>query len=232
MASEGGPGALPDPANNEAWEAGDEFFLVVEVAGATRRNTGFNRVQLQGTLEQEDENAPLTIAWEEVRAEPDEWDGAPTGASFVDLGVFQVFAGAPLTAYAFDSEFPGLGKWLITLAAWLFAISTMISWSYYGEQGMIYIAGEKLVLPYKLAFLALVIVAAVWVTDTDDMESLMDLGTGAMLWANMPIVILMGFIAVRELDSYFKRLKAGEFKPHKAPRITDVVSGEDVEKKE
>ncbi len=39
----------------------------------------------------------------------------------------------------------------------------------------------------------------------------MDLGTGAMLWANMPIVLLMGFIAVRELDTYFKRLKAGEF---------------------
>ncbi len=232
VASEAGPEALPDPKNKAAWEAGDEFFLVVEVAGATRRDTGFNRVQLQGTLEQADENAPLTIAWEEVRAEPDEWDGAPTGASFVDLGVFQVFAGAPLTAYAFDSEFPGLGKWLVTLAAWLFAISTMISWSYYGEQGMIYMLGKRSVLPYKLIFLILVIVAAVWVTDTSDMESLMDLGTGAMLWANMPIVLLLGFIAVRELDRYFKRLKAGEFHPHKAPPFTDVVSGDDVEKKD
>ena len=125
--------------------------------------------------------------------------------------VFFSYKGATLTAKAFDSVTEGLGKWLVTLAAWLFAISTMISWGYYGEQGVVYIGGQWLVLPYKLAFLALIIVAAVWVTDTEDMEALMDLGTGAMLWANMPIVLLMGFIAVRELDRYFKRLKDGEF---------------------
>ncbi|MHC4211495.1 MAG: alanine:cation symporter family protein, partial [Planctomycetota bacterium] len=86
------------------------------------------------------------------------------------------------------------------------------------------------VLLYKLVFLFLVIVAAVWVTDTEDMEALMDLGTGAMLWANMPIVLLMGYVAVREGDRYFKRFKAGEFRPHEAPPFTEVVSGEDVEK--
>ncbi|MHC4080455.1 MAG: alanine:cation symporter family protein, partial [Planctomycetota bacterium] len=140
-----------------------------------------------------------------------------------------IFDGAPLTAYAFDVEFPGLGKWLVTFAAWLFAISTMISWSYYGEQGMIYMLGQRSVLLYKLVFLFLVIVAAVWVTDTEDMEALMDLGTGAMLWANMPIVLLMGHVAVKEGNRYFERLRAGEFHPHEAPPFTEVVSGEDVE---
>ena len=41
--------------------------------------------------------------------------------------------GATLTARAFDKVTPGLGKWLVTVASWLFAISTMISWSYYGS---------------------------------------------------------------------------------------------------
>ena len=54
----------------------------------------------------------------------------------------------------------GLGKWLVTLAAWLFAISTMISWSYYGEQGMVYLAGERSVTPYKYFYCLLIIVAA------------------------------------------------------------------------
>ncbi len=224
--------ALPAPANKEAWEAGDAIFLVAEIEGATRKKRGFNRMQLRAAIAQE-EGGPLTIEWEDLDPhDRADWEGAITGAALVDPGVHQTFDGAPLTAFAFDQAYPGLGMWLVTFAAWLFAISTMISWSYYGEQGMVYMLGQKSVLPYKLLFLALVIVAAVWVTDTDDMEDLMDLGTGAMLWANMPIVILMGFIAVRELDSYFKRFKAGEFKPHKAPRITDVVSGEDVEKKE
>jgi AGCS family alanine or glycine:cation symporter len=226
----GGVEDLPAPENKEQWEPGDEIYFVVELAGATHADTSFNRVQLAGILEQTDRDAPLVIAWDDLVAEPDDWEGTPTGASFVSNGVFQIFDGAPLTAYAFDLEFPGLGKWLVTFAAWLFAISTMISWSYYGEQGMIYMAGTRSVLSYKLVFLILVIVAAVWVTDTEDMEALMDLGTGAMLWANMPIVLLMGFIAVREGNRYFQRLKDGEFHPHAAPPFTDVVSGEDVEK--
>ena len=225
----GGVEDLPAPQNKDKWQAGDEIHFVVEIAGATRADTSFNRVQLKGIIEQADRDSPLVITWDDVTADPSDWEGTPTGASLVSNGVFQIFDGAPLTAYAFDLEFPGLGKWLVTFAAWLFAISTMISWSYYGEQGMIYMLGQRSVLLYKLVFLFLVIVAAVWVTDTEDMEALMDLGTGAMLWANMPIVLLMGYVAVREGDRYFQRLKAGEFHPHKAPPFTEVVSGEDVE---
>jgi AGCS family alanine or glycine:cation symporter len=226
----GGVEALPAPENKPQWQAGDEIYFVVEIAGATRRDSGFNRVELRGTIEQADRDSPLDITWEEVPDPAIEWEGTPIGARLVSNGVFQTFDGAPLTAFAFDLEFPGLGKWLVTLAAWLFAVSTMISWSYYGEQGMIYMLGQRSVLLYKLVFLFLVVVAAVWVTDTEDMEALMDLGTGAMLWANMPIVLLMGYVAVREGDRYFKRLKSGEFHPHAAPPFTEVVSGEDVEK--
>jgi AGCS family alanine or glycine:cation symporter len=228
----GGVEALPHPENEDAWRAGDEVYLIAEIDGATNRDTGFNRAEVKGMIEQHERNGPLTIAWDNLTVGPDDWKGTPTGAHLVSKGVFQIFDGAPLTAYAFDLEFPGLGKWLVTLAAWLFAVSTMISWSYYGEQGMIYMLGGRSVLPYKLVYLFLVIVAAVWVTDTKDMEALMDLGTGAMLWANMPIVLLMGYVAVREIDRYFKRLRAGEFPTRGTPRFTDVVSGEDVEKEE
>ena len=84
---------------------------------------------------------------------PEDTEVAP-GSVFFD------YKGATLTAKAFDTVTPGLGKWLVTLAAWLFAISTMISWSYYGEQGMVYLAGQKSVTPYKYAYCLLIIVAA------------------------------------------------------------------------
>ena len=144
-------------------------------------------------------------------------------------GMWRDYSGASLTAHAFDREFPGLGKILLPIAAWLFAISTMISWSYYGEQGMIYMLGQRSVLWYKLVYLAAIIFAAVWIADTRDMENLMDLGTGAMLWSNIPIVVCLGFLAVRCLGDYDRRLKAGEFRPHDAPPLEDVVSGKDVE---
>jgi AGCS family alanine or glycine:cation symporter len=223
---------LPAPENQEAWKHKDEFHLVVQVEGGTRSDTGFNRFQLKGKIvrtDPDDTKSPLVVHWDGVEIKPDDFNGTPGIATLVDDGVFQIFEGAPLTAFAFDRQFPGLGMWLVTLAAWLFAISTMISWSYYGEQGMVYMLGQWSVLPYKLCFLALVVIGAVWIKDAKDMEGLMDLGTGAMLWANMPIVILMGFIAVRQLDKYFARLKAGEFPRHAAPKITDVVDGKDVE---
>ncbi len=229
LVTAGGVEDLPAPEIKKEWKAGDKIHFVVEIEGATRTDTSFNRVQLEGKIEQADKDSPLVIAWKDVTVDEDDWEGEPTGARLVSDGVYQTFDGAPLTAYAFDLEFPGWGMAMVTLAAWLFAISTMISWSYYGEQGMIYMLGQRSVLPYKLVFLALVIVAAVWVTDTKDMEALMDLGTGAMLWANMPIVLLMGYVAVKEGDRYFQRLKAGEFPRHQAPPFTEVVSREDVE---
>ena len=111
----------------------------------------------------------------------------------------------------------------------LFAISTMISWSYYGEQGMVYMVGQKGVLPYKLVFLLAAIYAAGFITDTDDMIALMDLGTGAMLWANIPIVLFLGHRAVKCEHSYFKRFAAGEFKRRDASKSDDVLSWKDEE---
>ena len=103
----------------------------------------------------------------------------------------------------------------MTLAAWLFAISTIISWSYYGEQGMVYMSGRASVLPYKFLYLAGTVYAAVGIEDTGQMELLIDLGMGAMLWSNIPIVVLLGFLAVRCLSDYQRKLAAGEFPVHR-----------------
>jgi AGCS family alanine or glycine:cation symporter len=214
------PQAIPEAgASDPRWEAMRDVFIVVQ--GDEPDDTGFSRYRLEGEASSSD--GTVTVEWGTLAmAEP------PTLVP--GTGLFERFEGAQLTAFAFDRQFPGLGKWLVTIAAWLFAISTMISWSYYGEQGMIYMTGRIGVLPYKLCFLAFAIIAAVFIPNASVMEPLMDLGTGAMLWANMPIVLMMAFIAVRELDRYFKRFKAGEFHPHETPSFTDVVSGHDVEK--
>jgi len=144
-------------------------------------------------------------------------------------GVYRDYAGATLTGYAFDRDFPGLGKYLVTLAAWLFALSTMISWSYYGEQAVIYMAGKRWVLLYKILFLGLAIVGAVLVKTNKELGDLADFGTGWMLWANMLIVLSMGYLAVNKLRDYFERLKSGSFHPHYAPPMAEVIDGKDVE---
>ncbi len=145
--------------------------------------------------------------------------------------IFFDYKGATLTAKAFDNVTEGLGKWLVTLAAWLFAISTMISWSYYGEQGMVYLLGQRSVTPYKYVYCALIIVAAIpqLVSTEAELDALTSLGTGLMLLANIPIMLIFGHQAMKAYHQYMGKLKAGEFHPHAAPKITDVISGEDVQ---
>ena len=125
---------------------------------------------------------------------------------------------------------PGLGTWLVLLASWLFAISTMISWSYYGEQGVIYLFGERAVLIYKLIYCLLIIVACTDIVNPDtELDNLTGLGTGVMLFANIPIMLIFGYQAMNAYHSYMGKLKRGEFHPHAAPKIVDVVEGKDVE---
>jgi alanine or glycine:cation symporter, AGCS family len=124
-----------------------------------------------------------------------------------------------------------MGRWMVTMAAWLFAISTMISWSYYGEQGMVFLFGNKSVFPYKIAYCFFIVIATIPAlinTDTE-LDNITALGTGIMLWANIPIMLIFGKIAMDSWRNYMKKLRAGEFHPHEAPSITDVVEGKDIE---
>jgi AGCS family alanine or glycine:cation symporter len=145
--------------------------------------------------------------------------------------MYRTYVGATLTAKAFDSVSPGLGKWLVSIAAWLFAISTMISWSYYGEQGMVYLAGEKSVLGYKLVFCLLIIVATLGIIKTDaDLDNVTGVGTAVMLFANIPICWFFGYQAMRAYKDYIARLKSGRMGPdHPPPQLDDLLSGRDVQ---
>ncbi len=191
--------------NRFHWENLGAVFVIVNGDDNTDTGTRLHAVDGKATLN--DARDRMEIRWGTLasRNEPVFEESS---------GLYRRYEGANLTAHAFDRQFPGLGKWLVTAAAWLFAISTIISWSYYGEQGVIYMVGNRGVLPYKFVYLLGTIYAAAFINETKHMIALMDLGTGAMLWSNIPIVLALGFLAVRSLNDYGRRLKAGEFKRH------------------
>ncbi len=206
----------------DQWSHGDKLFVLAEAQGMTHRSTGSNRFKITGVIdevpdpEHPDAAVTLVISWGDVELKSSDWDGIPGDIRILEVegggaGIYREYEGAQLTAFAFDRAFEGLGKWLVTLAAWLFAISTMISWSYYGEKGVAFLVGARGVLPYKIAFLLLAIVGAAMIENTDQMMLLADLGTGSMLVVNIPIVLALGYIAVASLREYDRKLKAGEF---------------------
>jgi AGCS family alanine or glycine:cation symporter len=145
-------------------------------------------------------------------------------------GFYRDHVGATLTAKAFDTVWPGLGKWLISIASWLFAISTIIAWGYYGEQGVVHIFGDRGVMPYRLVYVSLTFVATLGhITNSTDLDNLTGIGLGVIIYANLPILWIFGFQAMRAYKDYVTRLKDGRMGPdHPPPSIDDLLSGRDV----
>ena len=146
---------------------------------------------------------------------------------FRDAGAFQSYAGAGLTALAFSQTHDWLGKWLVTMAVWMFALSTIISQGYYGEQGIVYLFGQRAVLGYKLLYCFATFVATLGFMRTDrELDAITTTGTGLVLLASLPITVIFGHKAIAAYRIYVAKLKAGEFDTdyHKA-RLVDVISG-------
>jgi len=210
--------SITAPSRNEQWQDGESVFVIVEahdnVQTANQLHKIFGTVQVSA-------DGP-TISWSALKS-----DVRPV---LQDPALYSDYKGATLTAKAFDSAVDGLGKWLVTLAAWLFAISTMISWSYYGEQGVVYLTGGRFMMTYKLTYCLLIIVATTGMIRTDqELDNLTGIGTGVMLLANVPIMWIFGSQAMRAYKDYIGRLKSGQLgKGHEPPSIEDLISGKDV----
>ncbi|MFG0258109.1 MAG: alanine/glycine:cation symporter family protein [Phycisphaerales bacterium JB043] len=198
------------------WSEDDAIFVMTEY-GAIQDNTNDDRNKVMGAMQDDG-----TVVWDPVVNE--------TAPVLVSNDIYKDYLSAALTSHAFDRAIPGFGTWMILLASWLFAISTMISWSYYGEQGVVFLFGDGAVLGYKVVYCLLIMVSTLGFIQTEtELDNLTTLGTGVMLVANIPIMLIFGAQVMREFNTYFKRLKAGEFKAHDAPSITDVIEGKDVE---
>ncbi len=120
--------------------------------------------------------------------------------------------GITMTATAFATVFPWFPKVLMGIAV-LFAFSTMISWSYYGERSWIYLFGNRSLIGYQLIFLAFTFGGVIF-QNADVVLNFGDLMILGMAFPNiMGVVMLAGFIKA-DLDRYFARLAAGEFPIH------------------
>jgi len=204
-----------------AWSGGERVFTILR--SAPNEQTGNDLHRLGGTIEIAAAGGPV-IHWNTLQSVE-----AP---QMTDHGIYVSYVGAALTAVAFDSVLPGLGRWVVTLAVWLFAISTMISYSYYAEQGIVYLAGERWVAPFKYVYCSLAIVSTLGFLKSDaQLDNLSGLGTGLMLFVNIPIMWFMGHRATRAYRDYMARLDSGQMGAgHLPPALRDVISGHDVDK--
>ena len=135
-----------------------------------------------------------------------------TGIVVVITGAYTTegVEGVEMTSAAFDTVIPGF-KYVLSFAVFLFAFSTMISWSYYGERCWTYLFGTGSSMAYKIMFLVFVVLGSVL-----NLGSVITFSDLMVLGMAFPNILGMYFLSgkVKSMfDDYWKRLQTGEMKP-------------------
>ncbi|MCA8888306.1 MAG: alanine:cation symporter family protein, partial [Parvularculaceae bacterium] len=122
--------------------------------------------------------------------------------------------GPPITIAAFEAALPGIGGHVVTISLALFAFTTVLGWSYYGERCAEYLFSEKAVLPYRILYVGVVLAAALVLYTGDNMDALIntiwlatDTLTGLMAAPNLVALLGLSPLVFRMTREYFEREK-------------------------
>ncbi|AWH77966.1 alanine/glycine:cation symporter family protein [Clostridioides difficile] len=132
-----------------------------------------------------------------------------TGFSLVISGVWcSDLNGAVMTQAAFNGAIPTFGPILLTISLTLFAFTTILGWSYYGERCFEFLFGVKGMNGYRTVFVAMVLLGAflklevVWI--------IADIVNGLMAIPNLIALLALSPIIVSETKKYFEHINSPE----------------------
>ncbi len=133
-----------------------------------------------------------------------------TGFDTLDTGL----SGSELTASAFASVFPWF-RYVLIVAIFLFAFSTMISWSYYGLKSWTYLFGDSkaAIVSYKVLFLLFIVVGS-----ASSLGAVLDFSDMMILGMAFPNILGLYFLSgevKKDMKDYFNRIKTGEIRRFK-----------------
>lgn len=116
--------------------------------------------------------------------------------------------GAALTTNTFNQLLPGPGGWIVTIGLVFFAYSTILGWSYYGEKCAAYLLGERFVLPYRIIYVASVMLGTI--ASLDLVWAAADTFNGLMAVPNLIALVLLSGVIVKETRDFTAKRKRGE----------------------
>jgi len=110
-----------------------------------------------------------------------------------------------LTMKSFTYHLGNVGGYVVIVATVLFAYSTILGWSYYGEKAFEFIFGEKFVKLYRVIFIAVVMVGAMM--KLEFVWNFSDLANGLMAIPNLLALLILSKVISSETKKYFKEIK-------------------------
>lgn len=149
--------------------AGEGAFNVLSVETAAAEEEAFYQAALAGAVDA-DVKINVDHAWE-------------TDAN-----------SAAITTRAYGAALPG-GEWIVPIALFFFAFTTIIGWSYYGEQALTYLVGEWATHPFRYTWV-LVVFAGTMVTNTDALWLLGDIANASMAFPNLIAILALSGVVI------------------------------------
>ena len=93
---------------------------------------------------------------------------------------------------------------IVTISVLLFAISTSISWSYYGDRSSQYLFGDKSIIWYKFVYIGMHFVGAVVTLET--IWAIGDIALGLMTFPNLIALFALSGVVYKSSKQYFKQM--------------------------
>ncbi len=129
-----------------------------------------------------------------------------TGLAIITSGVLggaDAPAGAELTRQAFDTALPGIGGYVVTCSLAIFAFTTILGWSVYGERCVEYLLGVKAIVPFRILWVAAIPIGAV--SQLDYIWLLADTLNAMMAIPNLIALMLLSPVVFKLTKDYFAK---------------------------
>lgn len=125
-----------------------------------------------------------------------------TGLAIITSGVLTSGeSGAALTSLAFETTLPGFGGSMIAIALSIFAFTTIIGWSYYGEKCVGYLMGAKVLIGYRFLWIAMIYFGAT--AELGFIWLLADTLNAMMALPNLIAIALLSPVVVKVTQEFF-----------------------------
>lgn len=131
----------------------------------------------------------------------------------------EMLNGASLAISAFNKHIPG-GEYIVTIGLILFAYTTVLAWSYYGEKCCEYLFGERSIMPFRLLFALVVIPGAV--LKMEIAWHLADISNGLMVIPNLIALVALSTVLVKETQSFLEKVEKEKRQPVPTTRLGEI----------
>jgi AGCS family alanine or glycine:cation symporter len=131
----------------------------------------------------------------------------------------QMLNGASLAIAAFNKHIPG-GEYIVTIGLILFAYTTVLAWSYYGEKCCEYLFGERSIIAFRILFALVVIPGAA--LKMEIAWHLADISNGFMVIPNLIALIGLSSVIAKETQAFLATVEKEKQQPVAFNRVREV----------